>query len=267
VSPVPSRPAPELDAPIEGAWATLVRGLKLNPELRVGLAKTLLLALVATAGRAIVPIAVQMTIDNGLRPEGVAMDAVVAAVAVAAVAVVVTAVASGFMNARLIATVETALSNLRVRAFRHIHDLSMLHQAAQQRGGLVARVTTDVDEISRFMSWGGLNLIVSLGQVTVATGVMFYYSWQLTLIVLATFVPFVFAGRWFQSRLTRAYQTVRERVGAMLGSIAEVVVGAPVIRAYGIERRTQDRLDQVIEQHRSAAVRAGGFSATFSGSG
>jgi ATP-binding cassette subfamily B protein len=268
---VPSTPAAD-DEPTavpSSAWETLVRGLRLNPELRVGLRRTMLLALLATAGRAVVPVAVQQTIDDGLGATGGGVDlaAITRAVALAGVAVVVTAVASGFMNARLVRSVETALSNLRVRAFRHIHDLSMLHQATQQRGGLVARVTTDIDEISRFMSWGGLNLITALGQLTIATLVMAVYSWRLTLVVLATFVPFALAGRWFQVRLTAAYQTVRERVGTMLGAVAETVVGAPVVRAYGIEHRTQARLDERIEAHRSAAIRAGSLSSAFSGSG
>jgi ATP-binding cassette, subfamily B, bacterial len=254
--------------PREGAWRTLVRGISLSPELRVGLPGTLLLALLATAGRAIVPIAVQVTIDDGLQgAAGVDLDAVVRAVVLAAGAVLLTALASGWMNYRLATVVETALSSLRVRAFRHIHDLSMLHQATQQRGSLVSRVTSDIDEISRFMQWAGLNLITSTGQLTVATIVMFAYSWQLTLVVLTVFVPFLIGARAFQVRLTRAYLLVRERIGRLLGVLAETVVGAPVVRAYGIERRTQDRLDTAIEEHRSAAVRAGTLSATFSGTG
>jgi ATP-binding cassette, subfamily B, bacterial len=254
--------------PAEGAWRTLVRGISLSPELRVGLPGTLLLALLATAGRAIVPIAVQVTIDDGLQAgAGVDLDAVLTAVALAGVAVLLTAGASGWMNYRLATVVETALSSLRVRAFRHIHDLSMLHQATQQRGSLVSRVTSDIDEISRFMQWAGLNLITATGQLTVATVVMFVYSWQLTLVVLAVFVPFIIGARAFQVRLTKAYLLVRERIGRLLGVLAETVVGAPVVRAYGIERRTQDRLDVAIEEHRSAAVRAGTLSATFSGTG
>ena len=255
-------------ASAEGAWRTLRRGLALSPELRVGLTVTMLLALVATAGRAIVPVAVQRTIDDGLEGgTGLDIGAVVVVVAAAGVAVAVTALASGAMNYRLAAVVETALSSLRVRAFRHIHDLSMLHQATQQRGSLVSRVTSDIDEISRFMQWAGLNLITAVGQLTVATLVMFLYSWRLTLIVLVVFVPFMVGARWFQRRLTVAYMLVRERVGAMLGVLAETVVGAPVVRAYGIESRTQDRLDAAIEEHRRAAVRAGSYSSLFSGTG
>jgi len=263
-APAPTTPPPSPD----GAWRTLRRGLALSPELKVGLTVTLLLALLATAGRAIVPVAVQRTIDDGLEGgTGLDLGAVVAVVAAAGVAVAVTALASGAMNYRLAAVVETALSSLRVRAFRHIHDLSMLHQATQQRGSLVSRVTSDIDEISRFMQWAGLNLITAVGQLTVATLVMAIYSWRLTLIVLAVFVPFMVGARWFQRRLTVAYMVVREKVGAMLGVLAETVVGAPVVRAYGIEGRTQDRLDTAIEDHRRAAVRAGGYSSLFSGTG
>lgn len=261
-------PAPD-PRPTEGAWRTVVRGIRLSPELRLGLPVTLLLALLATAGRAIVPIAIQRTVDVGLGAGGggVDLDAIVQVVLLAALAVLVTAVASGAMNYRLAAVVESALASLRVAAFRHIHDLSMLHQASQQRGALVSRVTSDVDEISRFMQWAGLNLITAAGQLTVATVVMLVYSWQLTLVVLGVFVPFVIGARWFQRRLTVAYLRVRERVGDLLGVVAETVVGAPVIRAYGVEARSQRRLDAAIEAHRSAAVRAGALSSSFSGTG
>ena len=254
----------------EGAWRTMLRGISLSAELRVGLPGTLLLALLATAGRAIVPVAIQRTLDDGLGAAAggaVDLEAVVGVVAVAGMAVLVTALASGWMNYRLAAVVETALSSLRVRAFRHIHDLSMLHQASQQRGSLVSRVTSDVDEVSRFMQWAGLNLITSTGQLTVATVVMFAYSWRLTLVVLAVFVPFVVGARWFQVRLSIAYMIVREKVGRMLGVLAETVVGAPVVRAYGIEPRTQARLDDRIEDHRRAAFKAGTLSSGFSGLG
>jgi ATP-binding cassette, subfamily B, bacterial len=49
--------------------------------------------------------------------------------------------------------------------------------------------------------------------------------------------------------------------------VSETVVGAPVVRAYGIEARTQDRLDRAIERHRRSALRAGALVSTFSGAG
>ena len=255
-----------LDRGDEGAGTTLVRALRLSPELRLGLIGTLVLALLATAGRAIVPVVVQQTIDRGLNTDagGVDVPFVLQAVAIAAVAVAVTGVTAAWMNVRLATVVERALSNLRVRAFGHIHDLSMLHQASEQRGAMVSRVTSDIDEVSRFMQFGGLNLVTALGQLTVTAIVMVVLSWELAVLVGAMFVPFAFAARWFQLRLTVATVRVRQRVGELLGRLAEVVVGADVVRAYGIERRTQDQLDTAIDAHRAAALHMGRYSVGFS---
>lgn len=237
-----------------GSWWVLSRGLQLSPELRDGLTGTLLLALVATAGRVVVPVAIQLTIDRGVAQADPGMVAGLAAAAFTVVGV--TAAAGYLMISRLVSTSERALSNLRVRAFRHIHDLSLLHQADEHRGALVARVTADVDEISRFMQWGGLILVVNLGQLLFATVVMAVYSWQLTLVVLVTFAPFVAVLRWFQGRLAPAYDVVRTRVGQLLSSISESVVGAAVIRAYGVEERTDERVGQAVERQFVAAYRA-----------
>ncbi|MGY1803948.1 ABC transporter ATP-binding protein [Blastococcus sp. SYSU D00922] len=251
------------DAPVlpaddrrEGALATLRRGLRMMPEFRRGLPVTFALALVATAGRVVVPIAVQQVIDRGLAGGDPDLDLVTRLVLLCAVVVLITAVAVYRMNVRLFRTTETALAGLRVRAFRHVHDLSVLHQQGERRGSLVSRVTSDVDQLSTFMQWGGVLGLVSVGQLVVATVVMAVYSWQLTLLVLVCFVPLAIAVRWFAQRLAVAYGVVRERVGDVLGAVAESVVGAPTVRAYGIRARTAARIDTAIDRQYRAQVEA-----------
>ena len=245
------------DRGTESATATLRRGLRMMPEFRRGLPATFALALVATAGRVVVPIAVQQTLDRGLGAAGGPdIPLVRELVAVCALVVVVTAVAVYRMNVRLFRTTETALANLRVRAFRHVHDLSVLHQQGERRGNLVSRVTSDVDQLSVFMQWGGVLGLVSLGQLVVATVVMAVYSWQLTLLVLVCFIPLGFAVKWFSQRLAAVYGVVRERVGDVLAAVGESVVGAPTVRAYGIRDRTAARIDTAIDRHYKASVQA-----------
>jgi putative ABC transport system ATP-binding protein len=227
------------------------------PEFRQGLPVTFLLALIATAGRVVVPIAVQQTLDRGLgAPGGPNIGLVRELVAVCALVVLVTGFAVYRMNVRLFRTTETALANLRVRAFRHVHDLSALHQQGQRRGSLVSRVTSDVDQLSVFMQWGGVLGLVSLGQLVVATVVMAVYSWQLTLLVLVCFIPLGFAVKFFARRLAHAYGIVRARVGDVLAAVGESVVGAPTVRAYGVRARTAARIDRAIDRHYRAQVEA-----------
>ena len=112
----------------EGALATLRRRLRMMPEFRRGMPATFALALVATAGRVVVPVAVQQTIDRGLgAPGGPDVALVRDLVLVSAAVVLVTGVAVYRMNVRLFRTTETALAGLCVRSFRHVHGLSVLY--------------------------------------------------------------------------------------------------------------------------------------------
>ncbi|MFG1701911.1 ABC transporter ATP-binding protein [Nonomuraea sp. M3C6] len=238
------------------ALATIRQGLSFTPEFRKGLAGTLALAVVATLGKIIVPIAVQQTIDTGLKGGTPDLPYITRAVLICASAVVLTALAGYVMNVRLYKATESSLATLRVRGFRHVHDLSVLTQNSERRGALVSRVTNDIDQISTFMQWGGLMIIVAFGQLFVATVLMFVYSWQLTLLVWGCFVPLLITLPRFQRRLSRAYTTVRERTGDMLAAVSESVVGAAVIRAYASERRTGERIDTAVDGNRSAQIRA-----------
>lgn len=240
-----------------GPWATLRRGVRISPQLLDGLALTAVLALLAAGGRVVVPIAVQQTVDTGiLAPGGPDPSRVGLLVAGAAVCLVLAGVASALVNVRLFRSSEAGLAQLRTRAFRHVHDLSSLTQNTERRGSLVSRVTSDVDTISLFVQWGGIMLLVSVLQIAVATVLMLVYSWQLTLVVWASFLPLVLVLGPAQRRVSAAYAQVRVRVGAMLGAISESVVGAETIRAYGVGARTQRTIDRAVRATRDAMVRA-----------
>jgi ATP-binding cassette, subfamily B, bacterial len=241
----------------DSTFAILRRGLALTPQVRAGLAGTIGLAAIGTIGKVAIPIAIQQGIDKGLSADGGPnMRVLIEIVAITVLVLSITLYCTYLMNVRLYTVSETALANVRTRTFRHIHDLSMLHQQAERRGSLVARVSTDVDQISQFLQWGGVILLVSVGQLGLTTIVMAIYSWQLTLLVWVAFLPLVVVIRLFQKRLSRRYTAVRERVGAMLAAVAESVVGASVIRAYGVQQRTRRRIDDAIEANRKAQYKA-----------
>jgi ATP-binding cassette subfamily B protein len=239
-----------------GSIATIRHALSLAPEFRQGLGTTLMLALLSTAGKVVVPVAVQQTIDHGLSGTTPDLGLVRVACGLAALAVAVTAIATFFMNVRLYRTTENGLLALRTRAFRRVHDLSVLHQASERRGSLVSRVTGDVDTMSTFMQYGGILVVVSIAQVFLASAVMFWWSWQLTLVVYVCMLPLVLLVRFFQAKLSVAYRAVRERIGELLGAISESVVGAPVIRAYGAQARTAQRVDEAVARTRQAQTKA-----------
>lgn len=245
-----------------GAIATIRRGIAHSPELTDGIGVTLLLAVLASVGQVVVPVAVQQTIDRGLRgPGGPDVSFTTWLALAAAAAIVVTSWASFAMTARLFSTAERGLATLRVKAFRHVHDLPLLTQNTERRGALVSRVTSDVDQVSQFLVFGGLLFVVSVGQIVIATIVMIVYSWQLALVVWLCFAPLFLSLRFFQRKLAAAYGVVRSQVGAMLSAVSEPVVGAGVVKSFAIEARTQERIDGAIDRYQAASTRAQGFTA------
>ncbi|WP_369068341.1 ABC transporter ATP-binding protein [Kineococcus terrestris] len=244
----------------------LRRSRELAPQFADGLGLTLAIAAATTLGKLVVPIAVQQTIDTGVLADGGPdVGRVVLICALAAAVLVVTSVTAWVVNVRLFRATEAGLANLRTRAFRHVHDLSVLTQSGERRGSLVSRVTSDVDTISTFLQTGMLVLVLSLGQVVLATALMLVYSWQLALVVIGCFVPLVLARHQLQRPVARAYAAVRVRMGELLGAVSETVVGADVIRAHAASARSWRNVDAAVEAHRKQAVKAQvATAATFS---
>jgi ABC-type multidrug transport system fused ATPase/permease subunit len=240
-----------------GAMETLRLGMRYSPELREGLGLTLVLAVIASCGQIVVPIVVQQTLDRGLNaPGGPRLGYVLWLGLGALAAILVTGLASYAMTNRLFTTSERGLATLRTKAFRHVHDLPLLTQNTERRGSLVSRVTSDVDQVSQFLVFGGLIFVVSVGQMLVATVLMLVYSWELALVVWLCFAPLFVSIRWFQRKLSAAYTVVRHQVGVLLGAISEPVVGAAVVRSYGVEERTQQRIDTAIDDWQKAYTHA-----------
>jgi putative ABC transport system ATP-binding protein len=100
-------------------------------------------------------------------------------------------------------------------------------------------VTSDVDTVSQFMSFGGIMLVVMSFQLVLATAVMAFYSWPLALAVWICYLPILLIMGSLQKRIRARYQVVRTRVGTMLGAVSESLVGSATVRAYGTEERTR----------------------------
>ncbi|QGG96929.1 ATP-binding cassette domain-containing protein [Actinomarinicola tropica] len=206
------------------------------------------MAIAAAVGRLTIPILVQQILDRGiLGDEGYRPGFVWAACGLALVVIVAVWFASRGTYLRLINAAERMLRNLRVRTFAHIHELSVADHNDTKRGILVARVTSDIETIARFAQWGAISWVVNSTVLVGTFVVLAIYSWQLALLVLAVFVPMVPILVRLQRRQLSAYDLLRTRVSEMLTEISESIMGAAVVRAYGLEGRSRERLHRAID--------------------
>jgi ATP-binding cassette subfamily B protein len=244
------------------ALTTLRRGLEAAPVLRDGLGVTFALAAVGSAGRIVVPVLIQQAIDNGIvgRDE-VRVGYVVQLALIAVVAVTIAALALRQAQVRLGERSERALYDLRSKLIGHINKLSLADHNEERRGGLVARVTSDIETLAQFFQWGGMSWMRSSTLMVIVAIAMLAYDWMLALIAFAISLPLAFVLRAVQKRLVVAHGQARESNGVMLGAIAEVVSGAPAIRAYGAGPMLAEVVEATTERKARDQIRAALYGA------
>lgn len=240
----------------DSAVRTIGRGLETAPILRQGLGATWLLAAIGAGGRVVVPILIQQAIDRGIVDGEVRMDVITRLALIGAVAVLISGVAFRWAAKRLGERSERALYDLRVRLIRHIHQLSLADHNDERRGGLVARVTSDIESLAQFFQWGGLAWLVDGTLMVIVAAVMLGYDWGLALVAFGVAFPLLLVLRAVQSRLLTAYDEARHANGQMLGTIAEVVSGAPTIRAYDAADTMAGEADEAVEVKTKAQIKA-----------
>nr|MBO2503228.1 ABC transporter ATP-binding protein [Thermoanaerobacterales bacterium] len=220
------------------------------------------MAVVTAAGKLAVPVLVQQILDRGvLGPEGFRPGFVHGAAAVTALVVLALYGLTRATYLRLVRTSEASLLALRVRAFDHVHRLSVAEHTEQRRGALVSRVTSDIETLAQFLEWGAISWIVNSVMIVATFAVMAAYEWRLALVALVAFLPLTVLVPALQRRQLAAQDRVRTAVGESLSEVSETVAGAPVIQAYGLEDRARRRLRSAIDRQYRAYLTAARYVA------
>jgi ATP-binding cassette, subfamily B, bacterial len=244
-----------------GAVETIGRGVRAAPALRRGLGLTIALAVVGAGGRIVVPILVQQSIDRGITPSGVDLDRVSRMALVGLVCVLVAAVAQRQAVLRLGMQSEEALFGLRSRLFEHTHRLSLEDHNDERRGALVARVTSDVETLAQFFSWGALAWLLDGTLMVVVAGVMLSYDWVLALTAFVVAAPLAWVLRSVQRRLVAAYEAARSRNAEAMTVASELVSGVETLALHDATRRYAVSARGAVRRRADAQIRAGTIGA------
>lgn len=233
------------------------RGVTVAPALKSGIGITFLLALFGTGARLVIPILIQQSIDHGLQPGHVNVSYISRLCTIGAICVVISSLCLREATKRLGNRAENGLFSLRTQLFDHIHRLSLEDHNNEKRGALVSRVTSDIETLTQFFSWGGLGLLLDGSQMIAVAAVMLAYDWRLALVAFVTSAPLIFVLRFVQSRLVNAHNLSRERNADFLSSVSELMAGAETLRAYSAEQTMINSVAVSMRNRRKSNVRAG----------
>lgn len=146
--------------------------------------------------------------------------------------------------------------DLRRILYAQVQRLSLSYHDTSKTGDLISRVTTDIDSIQSFIVSGLLSILVDVATIIGMIGVLFYLSWQLTLIALAV-VPVLFAIVYsYTRRVKKASREVRKQEGKMISVVQEVLGSIRVVKAFSREEYEVSRLEGESLETVEAALRA-----------
>jgi subfamily B ATP-binding cassette protein MsbA len=163
---------------------------------------------------------------------------------------------SDYAQAFLMVSVEqAAIRDIRTELFEHLHALPMLFFHSRRTGMLVSRNTNDLEYLRASLAAGISNLVKDSLTVIACLVWMFVASWQLALISFIVLPPVALAltslGRKMRKRSTQA----QERMADVTSLLHETIVGARIVKAFGMERYESERFQRANERFYQAYVR------------
>ena len=133
---------------------------------------------------------------------------------------------------------------LRNAYFRHILDLSARFFNRMPTGDILARATSDVNQVRDFVGPGVMGTVDTLF-LPFTLGLMIYLSPRLTLVALLPLPLLTVLVYLFIRFLNRQSRIVQELFSKVSNHVQENLAGARLVRAYAIEERESRKFREV----------------------
>ncbi|GAA2367405.1 ABC transporter ATP-binding protein [Dactylosporangium salmoneum] len=156
------------------------------------------------------------------------------------------------------------LYDLRIRVYRHFQRLSIGFHERFTSGRVIARLTSDVDNIAELTDGALDDLVLAALSVLSVAGILLWLDPPLALVTLASFPFLLWLSRWFQRASARAYRRTRETIALVIIHFVESLGGIRAVQAFRRERRNDEIFAAVNGDYAVASLRAQRLVATYS---
>lgn len=125
--------------------------------------------------------------------------------------------------------------DIRNDVFAALQNQSFAFYDKIHTGQLLAKVTTDIDRIRRFLGWQLTFLISSMILLVATLYSMFTMDLKLTMLLLLLMPLLFLAFFYFGKKIRPLFQEMREQYGSLTSVLHENITGIRVVRAFARE--------------------------------
>ncbi|MGD9605341.1 MAG: ABC transporter ATP-binding protein [Bacilli bacterium] len=206
------------------------------------------------------PYIIRIAIDDYINIETVDFMAVV--IIFASVAVLTAFAAFGAWIQRILIAIAAGkvTKKIRIDAFSKLQKLSIKYYDQNAHGDIMSVITNDVETIYTAFSQVIPQLINAVIMIIGSITLMFFTSWQLTLVVIALFPLMLLSIAFITTRAFKHFKTQHIKLGEVNGIVKEDIDGLKVVKLYNQEKNMIDKFDNANNDLQIASYKAQVYS-------
>ena len=159
-------------------------------------------------------------------------------------------------------TGQIAIYELRKELYKHILSLPRIFFDQKPVGVILTRITTDLEALGESLAAGVLSVFTDLLKTIALLGVLIYFSWQLTLIILLVLPAIYIISNYLRAKLRLYYNLTREALALATGFLQECLNGVKTVQLYASERKVQKQYEVKTQHFLHAQSRSNFYDAT-----
>ena len=143
-------------------------------------------------------------------------------------------------------------ADIRADLFAHMQELSFDYYDRNRTGKLMARLTSDLFELTELAHHGPEDLLTSGLTILGALAVMLSVRWELALVVALTIPVFLAVAIVMRKRMARASVGAKEKTGHINQEIESSLSGVRTAKAFANEAAEIDRFNAANEIYKTS---------------
>ncbi len=143
-------------------------------------------------------------------------------------------------------------ADIRKDLFAHMQELSFDYYDRNRTGKLMARLTSDLFELTELAHHGPEDLLTSGLTILGALAVMLSVRWELALVVALTIPVFLAVAMAMRKRMARASAAAKEKTGHINQEIESSLSGVRTAKAFANEQAEINRFNAANEVYKTS---------------
>lgn len=240
--------------------ATLKKVFEYIGRYKYYLLLSMIFALICVSMTLYAPILIGRAIDFILEPGKVNFNEIKPLLIKTAIIISATSIVQWLMNVCNNKITYNVSRDLRKRAFDKIEVLPCSYLDSHQKGDIVSKVITDVDQISDGLLMGFTQFFTGVITIVGTLAIMLSINVWITIVVVIVTPLSFFIARFIAKKTFKMFSLQSKTRGEQTAFIDEMISNQKVVSSYSMENEIIDRFDDINDRLADYSLKATFFS-------